>query len=124
MNIFILDKDIEKNASYYPNSHVVKMITEFNQILSSAHYFTDDIPKNIYKLTHKNHPASLWARESLSNWLWLKEMNKALSKEYTYRYNRIHKGEIYLESLPVPNIKDIGLTPFKEIMPENILPVA
>ena len=32
------------------------MITEYNQLLCSAYYFTDNIPDNIYKLTHKNHP--------------------------------------------------------------------
>ena len=119
MNIFVLDLDQEKNAQYQVDKHIVKMITEQNQLLCSTYYYTDYIPDNIYKLTHYNHPCSKWARESLSNWLWLRSMTLELCKEYTFRYGKIHKGEGVCKSLVTPHIKDIGLTHFAEAMPEQ-----
>ena len=40
MNIFVLDKDIGQCAAYMADKHVVKMLTETAQMLSSAYYFT------------------------------------------------------------------------------------
>jgi hypothetical protein len=81
------------------------------QLLYSTYYFTDEVPENAYKLTHKNHPCSIWVRESLSNWLWLKELTEELYKEYKFRYNnKVHKSGELLQTLPNPKIKDIGLT--------------
>jgi len=119
MNIFILDKDFIKNAQYHCDKHIIKMITEQNQLLCSAYYFTDHIPDNIYKLTHKNHPCAIWTRQSLSNWKWLKQSTLALCEEYTYRYGKIHKGETICRSLIEPNLTDIGLTQFAQAMPEG-----
>jgi hypothetical protein len=93
MNIFILDLNQRLNARYYCDKHVVKQITEFNQLLSSVYYFTSYIPATAYKLYGKNHPCAKWTRESLANWLWLRDMTFELCKEYTYRYGKIHKGE-------------------------------
>ena len=74
------------------------------------------------KLTHKNHPSSIWTRESLSNYNWLVELTKELCKEYTYRYGKIHKCEKdYLQILEEnkPDIPDIGLTTPKQAMPDT-----
>jgi len=83
MNIFILDNDFKLNAQYHTDKHIIKMITEQNQLLCSAYYFTDSIPDNIYKLTHQNHPCAIWTRKSLSNWKWLKASTISLCDEYT-----------------------------------------
>lgn len=119
MNIFILDLDQQQNAKYYCDKHIIKMITESNQLLCSTYYFTDYIPNNIYKLFGKNHPCAKWVRESLSNWLWLRSMTLELCKEYTYRYEKVHKGESVCKTLEFPHIKDIGLTSFVQVMPEQ-----
>ena len=119
MNIFLLDYNMLLNAQYHTDRHVVKMITEYNQLLSSAYYFTDNIPENIYQLTHENHPCSKWARESLSNWVWLRDMTLILCQEYTYRYGRIHAGETYCKSLPTPELIDIGITLFAQAFPDK-----
>jgi hypothetical protein len=112
MNVFILDKDLNKNAEYFCDKHIVKQILEQTQLLCSVYYFTDNIPENIYKLTHKNHPCSVWVRQSLSNWIWLRDSTFALCREYTYRYNKIHSCEIICRKLSNPMINDIGLTKF------------
>ncbi len=110
------------------DKHVVKMIVETAQILSTAHRILNgtlveyedikpkfkningvkvdsgwitkkrkkyilnfpDMENNLYKATHINHPSSIWARTSISNYDWLYKHFRALCTEYTYRYGKIH----------------------------------
>lgn len=117
MNIFVLDIIPEKAAQYHCDKHCSKMILEQTQImctiLNELGYQTE------YLSTHKNHPCNRWARESLSNYLWLRELTLELHKEFQYRYGRTHKSGLVAESLPIPDIKDYGLTDFAMAMPEK-----
>ncbi|MEK9628962.1 MAG: hypothetical protein VW455_08060 [Nitrospinota bacterium] len=119
MNIFILDADIEKCAQFHCDKHVVKMVLESAQLLSTV-VRKSGIKKG-YKMTHPNHPNALWAGESLSNWKWLRSLAQALNKEYRYRFDKKinHKSYDLIVSLPLPRIKDKGLTPFAQVMPEK-----
>ncbi len=119
MNIFILDIDIEKCASYYNDRHCVKMILESAQMLSTACRL-NGIDAG-YKATHKNHPCNIWTRHSRSNWLWLRDLVFALNAEWRNRFDHSynHKSFGVVKKLPIPNIKDIGLTPFALAMPEG-----
>jgi len=83
MNIFVLDNNIQKAAEYHVDKHVVKMILESAQILSTVVRSTR-IDKG-YKSTHEKHPCVLWCKSSLSNWRWLKSLSEALNEEYKYR---------------------------------------
>ena len=118
MNIFYLDNDVKKCAEYHVNSHVTKMLLESVQLLCNTYYQTDEIPNNIYKLAHKNHPCAKWTNESLSNWKWLRDLGIELYNEYKFRYNnKVHKSGELLLSLPIPKIKDIGITKRPQAMP-------
>jgi len=129
MNIFFLDTDVNKCAEYHCDKHVVKMILEVNQLLCGAHHMTNqvttkyqpDIKQIPYKLTHKNHPCSIWVRESLSNYLYLCELGLELCKEYTYRYEKRHKTQDVNEWCVSnkPNIRDIGFTEPPKAMPDE-----
>ena len=121
MNIFYLDHDVEKCAKYHVDRHVIKMIVESTQILCSTYYFTGEENYSPYKLTHINHPCCVWARESLSNWLWLKSLALALCNEYTYRYGKIHKCESIICSLKIPSLPDLGFTTVKCVMDEEFI---
>lgn len=107
MNIFLLDEDLEKSAEYHVDKHVIKMRTEYNQLLSSAHLMTGGTAP--YRLTHKNHPAALWVRENIENYILLWNLNYFLCKEYVFRYG--NKEQISLEVLnklkKPPKIKNI-----------------
>jgi hypothetical protein len=120
MNIFYLDSDFDTCARYHVNKHVVKMVTEYAQLLSTAVRLSG-IDAG-YKVTHQNHPSAIWTRESLSNWLWLRDLSEALNIEYMYRYNHVdsHKAYITIRNLPFPNIEDKGITPFKLAMPDDV----
>ena len=63
MNIFYLHPDPETCAQYHCDKHVVKMILEYSQMLSTAHHECDGVPGFLcYKPTHKNHPCAVWVR--------------------------------------------------------------
>lgn len=122
MNIFILDKDVKKCAQYHCDKHVVKMILETAQLLCGVHHMTDQVTDQVpYKLSHKNHPCAIWARESYTNYLYLCELGLALCDEYTHRYGKRHKSmEVIFWCISNrPNIPDKGLTEFAKAMPEE-----
>lgn len=123
MNIFVLDLYPKKCAQYHVNQHSTKMCVEYAQILCGVHWMSEggqyDIP---YKLSHKNHPCSIWARECIENYKWLCELGIELSKEYTLRYGKRHKSEDVIDwciSNP-PKIHINGkMTPFALAMPDE-----
>jgi hypothetical protein len=119
MNIFILDYDVKKCAKYHVDKHVVKMILETAQLLCGVHWVVNS--EAPYKLSHKNHPCSIWARESLTNYLYLCELGLELCYEYTYRYGKKHKSQQVIEWCieNKPNIKDIGFTEPAKAMPDE-----
>lgn len=128
MNIFFLDHDVKKCSEFHNDKHVVKMITELNQILSTAHRVLDGISvigqsksgrkqqqweiqsdaireTALYKATHINHPSAVWARTNRENYIWTSNLSIALAKEYTHRYGKTHKAEwsglsVLLERVP------------------------
>lgn len=106
MNIFILDNDPIQAAKWHNDTHVVKMLLETAQILSSVHkLYNTNISNQVYRLTHHNHPCNVWARTSTANYEWLSLLGKSLCTEYTERYSKIHKSQQLIElcSANVPN---------------------
>jgi hypothetical protein len=115
MNIFVLDENPVLAAQHQCDKHVVKMVLESAQLLSTAHRLCNDDPdESVYKATHTNHPCSLWVRAGDGNYLWLYEHFLALADEYTHRYNKVHKsfdklaGILCVVPLDIPD----GSTPF------------
>ena len=121
MNIFILDRNPKIAASYHCDKHVVKMILESAQMLSTAHwiklleskqksaadfkrvkdmkeYLYSETNKKLhppYKLTHHRHPCTIWTHQTKENYMWHVCLFKELCTEYTRRYKKIHKSEQY-----------------------------
>ena len=109
MNIFYLDKDPIKAAEMSCDKHVVKMILESAQLLSTCHRVQDgqeyyDKTKNgrkikrwrhpnpnveatLYKAGWIKHPSTIWLFESAYNYIWLYRHFMALNEEYKKRYN-------------------------------------
>ena len=93
------------------------MITEHNQILASVKWksqgitkkkqitkedtnkFTDfprknsDGTPNPHGIGFQYHPCTVWAGESIDNYIWLCNLTLEMCKEYTKRYGKIHAGE-------------------------------
>lgn len=102
------------------DKHVIKMILESAQLLSTAHHVLDgnSAREGIYKPTHINHPCSIWVRDSQYNYVWLWWHFDALCREYEYRYNKLHKTSSMLRKLywTPNNMVGIGPTPFAVAM--------
>jgi hypothetical protein len=123
MNIFVLDNDVRLAAQYHIDKHCVKMVLETTQLLNNAMIIGSPAYEPVYKQTHKNHPCSIWASESLDNFEWLAELGLALCKEYTLRYSKIHKCQSIIKGFRM-QAKDlvlpkIGLTPYRLCMPDQ-----
>lgn len=141
MNIFVLDYNPQVAAEYHCDKHVVKMILESAQILCAVHrkvylkamkkqstpyemehgLIAERLIKEIpYKLTHANHPCTIWAGTSRSNYLWLTQLAEHLNNEYKFRFNHEvnHKSYDVIANLQHIELPDIGLTRFAEAMPE------
>ena len=119
MNIFVLDQCPKLAATYYLDKHVVKMPLEIAQLLCTTLALQG--VETPYKKTHQNHPCAVWVRASLSNWNWLIQHGIAVSEEYTARYGKRHKSQEIIEwcSENLPNIPELGLTPFAQAMPDE-----
>ena len=72
------------------DKHVVKMMCEYAQLMSTAHRVLDGDSDVLYKASHVNHPSNLWVRASIHHYIWLYRMWAALSDEYTKRYGKVH----------------------------------
>jgi hypothetical protein len=124
MNIFVLDLDTKKCAEYHNDKHCIKQLLESAQLICGVHHMTNpQISEQVpYKLSHKNHPCSIWARECIENYVWLCDLGIALCREYTYRYNKTHKSQLVIEwcMSNLPKIRENGkLTPFALAMPDD-----
>lgn len=129
MNIFYLDRNPITAAKAMTNKHVVKMVLESAQLLSTAHRVLDGIPTIqlsksgarltryahsndvLYKSTHINHPSAVWVRTSIANYMWLYKHFCALCDEYTARYGKVHATDARLRAVlatpPVALTSDI-----------------
>lgn len=121
MNIFALDENPYVAARFHTDKHVVKMILETAQLLSTAHHILGSGNDRIYKKTHTNHPCAKWVRDSASNYLWTYQLFLALLQEFEYRYDKQHLSARLIDDLArLPaNIKHVGSTPFAQAMPDE-----
>jgi hypothetical protein len=147
MNIFVVDIDPKKAAKDLCDKHVVKMIVETTQLLSTAHRVLDGtcviektknnrnikrwilrdpfMNSNLCKAAMVNHPCNIWVRESLHNYNWLLSHGREMCKEYSNRYSNTHSMEwLYTDLLverpnALMNENSRLMTPFPQAMPEK-----
>ena len=131
MNVFYLDKDPKVCAEMHCDKHVVKMIIEYAQLLSTAHRvldgteyiddssgrrikrwkLPDDREQLLYKASHINHPDNIWLRQNHGNYLWLNQLFLRLCEEYEHRYGRVHETarKLYGKLTTAPNNIPVGI---------------
>lgn len=145
MNIFVLDNDAETAASYMCDKHVVKMIVETAQMLSTAHRYLDgaeyidktttgrkikrylhpvpNMEHSLCKAVMINHPCTKWTMETDSNYYWLLRHGFELLRQYSLRYgNKEHSmDDLYFDFLisPPKNIRTGSRTAFAQAMPDQ-----
>ena len=124
MNIFVLDYDPRVAAQMMCDKHVVKMIVEGCQMLSTVHHLGGCNETFLYKKSFMNHPCTVWSRASSHNYLWLAQHTYELSNEYTYRYGKTHKAhdltQWFVSNIPRYVITNgEARTPFAQAMPDQ-----
>lgn len=122
MNIFYLNYNPMVCAEEHCDKHVVKMIVEYGQLLSTAHRILDN-NQRVYKEAYVNHPSTVWTRTNRSNYKWLSMLFYFLCQEYTYRYNKTHKTytKLWLEVSQIPkNIPNGEFITPPQCMPDDV----
>ena len=147
MNIFVLDENPYTAAEMQCDKHVVKMVTESAQMLSTVHRMLDgemyteksangrnikrwrlddDREDVLMKACHTGHPCTLWTMDSTNNYRWHYSHYCALAEEYEHRYGKKHGAfsrdtEIgkMLARFPKKLYDRRGPTPFRLAMKAN-----
>lgn len=131
MNIFFLDRDPATAARLHCDKHVVKMILESAQLLSTAHRVLDGEDKILpderedvlYRATHVNHPSAVWTRSGIDQYRWVHDLLYFLIYEFRARYKKPHATErLQPHLLNAPhNIQwDAPWTDPPQCMPEDV----
>ena len=121
MNIFILDQNHTKCAQAHVDKHVGKQLLEATQLMCTQFQLQNiEAP---YKPTHRNHPCSIFCRQSLDNFMWVYDYALSLNVEFTYRYNKQHKSGLILpwiiDNIHKLEFPKLGRTPFALAMPDQ-----
>jgi hypothetical protein len=129
MNIFVLDNNPVKAAAAMDCVRVPKMVTESAQMMASAlrrHGATDEqmpLTKSgtPYRGGYKNHPCTIFAGDTRTNFKWLAHHAEALLDEYYHRFGKVHAchNPIYQMSSMSKMIPEGDLTPFAQAMPDE-----
>lgn len=119
MNIFWLDKNLKKAAKEHVDKHVVKMLIEYTQLLSSSSRLSG--LDQGYRLSHSKHPCTLWLLESVENWQILYTLAEYLYEEYKWRYDELGRHKTYevLKDLKIPPLPRVRFTEPPQCMPEK-----
>lgn len=94
MNVFACHSDPTIAATWLADQHVVKMVTETAQILSTALRARGSNDWVLYRPTHTHHPCVVAAVENPLYFDWAAKHGVALSLEYTARFGKTHKAEV------------------------------
>ena len=90
MNIFHLHEDPKISAEYHCDKHVVKMILETAQMLSTAYRKKFNDGEELYKTAFPKHPMTIWVGDSGANFFWSVQLLDQLLYQYTVRYKKVH----------------------------------
>lgn len=110
MNTFFFDPCPYVSAQMMDDKRVGKMIIESGQLFTACiritladNGFTDEEIEALmeeygivtskgttWRITHRNHPSSLWCREAYENASWVIHHALGLINQFTIRYGKVH----------------------------------
>lgn len=115
MNIFYLHPEPALAAQYHCDAHCGKMLIEYAQLLSTAHRLSDsDQSEQCYKAAYKNHPSTVWTRDSAANYRWLYSLWSALAEEFHKRRGKHHASWLKLRDVLANVPEALPSTQFQE----------
>ena len=150
MNLFYLDRDLDRCAEFHIDRHVGKMQLEAAQLMSSALWVDkylgfipdrkltadelriinvekakepdiDDRTFTRYLPTHINHPSAIWVRSNIEHYEWVFNYIVALNDECLYRGYKSHAS--CAEALKMPEPQNMPRTVWRDpdlAMPDEL----
>lgn len=126
MNIYILDKDPKKSASYYCDAHIKVYCLRMCQSLSTAHWYSiidnekpeegfrrlQDARLHFYEKYYEGHPkrppykidsvslhhtSTIWLTKQKKNYLWGVNLLEGFCDEYFLLRNKEHKARTFID---------------------------
>lgn len=91
MNVFVLDRDMEKSAMMLDDAHLKAQINESCQILT-ANYNHKLFPNA--KIGHVSHPVTIFYRDSACTWELFNYLGFLLN-EYLIRFKKYHQSHFW-----------------------------
>lgn len=102
MNVFILDRNMEKSAQMLDDTHLKAQINEACQILManynwSLYYYDFGVPKDLHVpvIGHVNHPVTKFYRNKEKSYELFSYL-RFLLLEYKYRFKKQHQNWFWL----------------------------
>lgn len=110
MNIFFSSNCPVEAANNLCLTHLRKMYVESLQLLSTALRQTGTQSDTLYKITHQQHPSTVWVRSSVQHFNWLVVHTQAIRNLLPAKP---HQSDSILEEIlsTTPNIPDNGFKP-------------
>lgn len=135
MNIFVLDRSPSMAAQCIDDVRLSKMCIESGQMMRAAlgrHGLNEELCYEFgiltksgtpWRITHKNHPCTLWAGDSRANFVWLALHAIEQCKEFNRRFGKDHAcyGPINAMARQWRDTRfpQEALTPFAQAMPDE-----
>lgn len=97
MNIFVPYPDVKRNAEMLDDLRLSKMVLESAQMLCAAlrrHGGGDD---DLYRISHANHPCTIWTGDTRSNFMYLVRLGRAIERERLERLMNPSKSILMVE---------------------------
>ena len=102
------------------------MILETAQMLSTAYQKHCGEDTNLYKPAYPKHPMTIWVGESVENFNYAHLLGKELGKQYTHRYDKIHKSSNIINAFHNGRLQNVEdrfptqyFTPPPQCMPDE-----
>lgn len=130
MNIFVLDLNPYKAASYYDDVRLPKMVVELYQQMGSAlrrHGAVDEqmpltkTTKRPLRGGYHNHPCTRWVGDTRDNFIWASIHAATLAEEFERRFGKSHYCADGIEKMF--HLRELipsgDITPFAQAMPDE-----
>lgn len=135
MNVFYLNEDPKQCAEEHCDKHVVKMVIEYAQLLSTAHrvldgkevegrtktgrkakrfVLSDSRDSKLYLASHLKHPDEIWIQKSCKHYQYVYDLFNNLCDEFTKRYGKKHLTDTKLRNILAMHPENIPCGDFEQ----------
>ena len=111
MNIFILDKSMEKSAQMLDDAHLISQINEGCQILMANYNKTNN---HMARIGHINHPVTIFYSTYIESTELLNYLCELIS-EYKIRFGKSHQNKFWVDGY----IQELGVIDDKSVFSES-----